>query len=215
MCSSDLPGEPALPPAVPAEAENASPPTRRPYFLFVGRLVTIKGLHSILDAVRRYADADLVVVGGGDQDAALRRQAADIPAVRFLGVQPPERLAGLYRGAIALIMPSICDEVFGLVLIEAMAQGTPVIARDLAGMAEVVRDSGGGLLFEDDASLMHAMRQLQHDTALRRRLAEAGRQAVAGRYSEAAHLEAYLALVARVREERQRAEPRRAAGEPR
>ena len=192
-------------PAAPATPARAGRPGR-PYFLFVGRLVRIKGLHTILDTVTRYGEADLLIAGGGDEEAALRRQAAAMPNVHFLGVQSGAQLSGLYRDAIALIMPSVCDEVFGLVLIEAMAQGTPVIARNLAGMAEVVRDSGGGLLFDDDESLVAAMRRLQHDTRVRAQLATAGQEAVASRYSEAVHLDAYLDLIARVGDERQRAE---------
>lgn len=178
-----------------AAAPGAGIRNSRPYFLFVGRLVTIKGLQTILDAFRVYGHADLLVAGTGEQEAELRQQAADIPAVRFLGRQSSDELRTLYREAIGLIMPSICDEVFGLVLIEAMAHGTPVIARNLAGMAEVVHDSQAGLLFDDQAGLIAAMRQLQHDPNARASLASRGLAAVSTRYSEATHLRQYLTIV--------------------
>ena len=200
----DLPFEvlPSFVPSTATEVGAMPAPPRRPYFLFVGRLVGIKGLQTIIDAFSRYADADLLVAGTGEQEAGLRQQAAGVPSVRFLGAQSAETLRALYRDAIALIMPSICDEVFGLVLIEAMAQGTPVIARQLAGMAEVVRDSGAGLLFDDQAGLIAAMRQLQDDSALRARLSANGRQAVTTRYSEDVHIAGYLALIERVQRQR-------------
>lgn len=201
----DLPFE-VLPSFVPLEDLHTSigtsdvAPHARPYFLFVGRLVGIKGLHTILDTFRHYGDADLLVAGTGESEAALRRQAADTDAIRFLGPQPLDRLRALYRHAIALIMPSICDEVFGLVLIEALAQGTPVIARRLAGMAEVVEDSGGGLLFDGEVDLVDAMRQIQHNPPLRAQLAARGREACARLYSEDTHITRYLALVDEVRQ---------------
>ena len=112
------------------------PPHPRPYFLFVGRLVPTKGLQTLLARFRKPGAADLLVAGEGDHEPALRAAAAGMPNVRFLGVQPYERLRALYRHAIALVVPSVCYEVFPMVILEAFAEGTPVVARDLAGMAE-------------------------------------------------------------------------------
>lgn len=196
---------PSFVPHVDAERDaiaETRPPHPRPYFLFVGRLVSIKGLHTILDTFRHYRDADLLVAGTGDQETALRQQAASAPSIHFLGQQSAKALDTLYRHAIGLVMPSICDEVFGLVLIEALAHGTPVIARRLAGMAEVVHDSEGGLLFDDEAGLVEALRRVQHEPKLRDRLSASGRDAVTRIYSEDAHLASYLALVERLQRQR-------------
>ena len=116
----------------------------RPYFLYVGRLEKIKGVDTLLADFRGYEHADLLIAGTGTQDAELRRQAHDMPYVRFLGSLPPERLSDLYRDAIALLVPSAGYEVLGLVILEAYLQRTPVIARDMGAFTEVVEQSKGG-----------------------------------------------------------------------
>jgi glycosyltransferase involved in cell wall biosynthesis len=167
----------------------------RPYFLYVGRLVKLKGVDTLIRAFRRYPDADLVIVGDGDEREALQRLAGGMPNVVFAGAKDQAQLAALYRDAIALVMPSTGYEVFGIVLIEAFAQKTPVIARRLGGMPEAVEDSGGGLLFSTEDELIDAMRRLQESPALRRDLGERGHRGYLTHWSEAPHLERYLAIV--------------------
>src|SRR5262249_39736125 len=97
---------------VPAPPPQDDPsPHARPYFLFVGRLVKVKGLQTLLSVVRSYTEADFLVAGEGDYAATLQDAARDLPNIRFLGVQSYARLRALYRHAIALIVPSICYEV--------------------------------------------------------------------------------------------------------
>ncbi|NJK43419.1 MAG: glycosyltransferase family 4 protein, partial [Pleurocapsa sp. SU_196_0] len=81
--------------------------------------------------VRRDGDTDLVIVGDGDYAETLRAQAADMPRVRFIGRVPNEQLSSWYRHAISLLVPSLCFETFGIILLEAFLQSTPVIARRL------------------------------------------------------------------------------------
>lgn len=171
------------------------PPHSRPYFLFVGRLVRNKGLHTILGAFRRAAAADLLVAGEGDQERELRAAAADLPQVCFLGAQPYQRLRQLYRHAIALVVPSISYEVCPIVILEAFAEGTPVIARNLGGSAELVTETGGGLLFQDESSLRAAVDRLQHDPALRQALGANGRRAYLERWSVEPHMRQYFDLI--------------------
>lgn len=191
----DLPMS-VLPYFVPAAPQSdLAAPHPRPYFLFVGRLVALKGVESLLNVFRRYTDADLLIVGEGEEGSRLRAAAADLPHVRFLGGRGQRELAALYRDAIALVMPSIGYEVFGIVLIEAFAARTPVIVRDRGGMPEAVEDSGGGFVFGDDEQLCAAMRALQASPELRRTLGDNGYRAYRSKWSEAPHLDAYLAIV--------------------
>jgi len=190
-----------LPDAAPALAGDA-PPHPRPYFLFAGRLERIKGLHTILASFRRPGSADLVVAGEGSQAAALRAGAADMPNVTFLGAQPFARLRSLYRHAIALVVPSVCYEVFPMVILEAFAESTPVVARDHSGMAEAVTDSGAGLLFRDEADLRSALDRLSADFGLRRALGDAGRRTFLERWTADAHVRQYLGIVEACREAR-------------
>lgn len=192
-----------LPDAPPAGPDDA-PPDPRPYFLFVGRLERIKGLHTILSSFRRPGSPDLVVAGEGSEGQNLRAAAADMPNVTFLGAQSFSRLRSLYRHAIALVVPSVCFEVFPMVILEAFAESTPVVARDLAGMAEAVNDSGGGLLFRDDAGLQAALQRLQAEQGLRRALGDAGRRTFLERWTADTHIRSYLEILESCREARAR-----------
>ncbi len=170
-------------------------PHPRPYFLFVGRLVKIKGLQTLLPVFKRYPQADLLVAGDGTDGPMLRALAGDAPNIKFLGPVPHAQLRTLYRHAVALIMPSICYEVFGIVLIEAFQVKTPVIVRDLGGMPEAVADSNGGLLFRTDEELVQAMSRLQNDAAYRRTLGENGYAAYVDRWSEEPHMRGYFQII--------------------
>jgi glycosyltransferase involved in cell wall biosynthesis len=201
-----------LPDRSPHRSGDPSPHPR-PYFLFVGRLERIKGVDTILPQFRRADAADLVVAGEGSELPALRAAAAGMPNVTFLGAQPYERLRSLYRHAIALIVPSVCYEVFPMVILEALAEATPVIARNLAGAAEAVSDSHGGLLFDDDAGLRAAMDRMRADSELRQALGTSGHRVFLDRWTSDAHLRGYLAVVEECREARLAAPAARISGE--
>lgn len=172
-------------------------PQERPYFLFVGRLEKIKGLDDVIPVFRDYPGADLLIAGDGEYAAHLRALGAGLENVKFLGRVPLEELRRYYEHAIALIVPSVCFETFGIILIEAFRQRTPVIARRLGPFPEIVETSGGGELFETTGELVAAMRRLAGDPAHRQRLADAGFAAFQERWSESAVVPRYLEIVAR------------------
>lgn len=163
----------------------------RPYFLFVGRLEKIKGLQDVFPAMDRYPDADLLILGDGDYGPELRRLAAGNPRIQFLGRMSPDELNAYYRGALALIVPSVCYETFGIILIESFRLGTPVIARRLGPFPEIVEAAGGGVLFSDEDGLLEAMRLMQSDPRARARMAAGARRAFEERWREDRVLEAY------------------------
>ena len=169
----------------------------RPYFLFVGRLEKIKGLQDVFPAFDKYPDADLLILGDGDYAGELRKLAATNPRIIFLGRKSPDELAAYYRGAQGLIVPSVCYETFGIILIEAFRLGTPVIARDLGPFPEIMHRSNGGVLFADEPGLIAAMQALQSNPAHRARLAANARQAFETHWHEAPVLAAYGATLAR------------------
>jgi glycosyltransferase involved in cell wall biosynthesis len=170
----------------------------RPYFLFVGRLEKIKGLDGVIPLFAKDLGADLVIAGDGEHAGVLRALGAQIPAVRFLGRVDQEALRRLYRDALALIVPSVCFETFGIILIEAFRQGAPVIARRLGPFPEIVEKSRAGELFSSDDELLSAMARLRDDPTHRARLAAAGRAAYLEHWSESAVLPHYLELVRRI-----------------
>jgi glycosyltransferase involved in cell wall biosynthesis len=179
---------------------GAAPRPGRPYFLFVGRLERMKGAHTLIERFRTYTNADLVIAGDGEQRDELRRQAAGLDHVHLLGRVDPSALPALYAGAIALIVPSIGFETFGIVTLEAFAQRTPAIVRDLGGLPEAVLDSGGGYVYGTDAELTEAMECLRLDPALRAELGKRGHDAWRERWSAEPHIAGYFDAIEEARE---------------
>jgi len=175
-------------------------PHQRPYFLFVGRLEKIKGLDDVIPLFRRYPDADLLIAGDGEYGNTLRELGREVPNVRFLGRVTPDELRRYYQHAVALIVPSVCFETFGIILIESFKQSTPVIARRIGPFPEIVEQSGGGELFSTADELLAAMARLQQDSGYRKAKAEAGYRAYVEKYSESAVVPQYLEIVRRAAE---------------
>ncbi len=178
-------------------SQQGESPHGRPYFLFVGRLEKIKGLEDVIPLFEHYEEADLVIAGDGEYADTLRAAAGDNPRVKFLGRLNMEELERYYRHALALVVPSVCFETFGIIIIEAFKYGTPVIARRLGPFPEILQRSGGGLLFDDAESLMAAMRAVQNDPAKRDALGSAGYEAFLEHWVESAAVPRYLDIVRR------------------
>lgn len=188
-------------PDLDSGAEAAQPhgePTDRPYFLFVGRLEKIKGVEDLFPHFGNAAGAELWIVGTGEHEVALRRAAQGLARVRFLGRRTPEELRSLYRGALAVVVPSVCYETFGIILLEAFREEVPVIARALGPLTEIVQQSGGGLLFSTPEELRAALQRLAGDAALRARLGASGHEALCARWTERVVLRQYFDIIRRV-----------------
>ena len=166
-----------------------------PYFLFVGRLEKIKGLQTLIPVFRRYRHAQLWVAGTGEYEGALRAMAAGSPNIKFLGRQSGEQLRVLYEQAVATIVPSIWYEVFGIIILESFARKTPVIVSNMGGMPMVVRDSGGGVVFNTEAELIGAMDRLLKEPGLREQMGACGHRALREKWSADAHIPRYLGLI--------------------
>jgi len=154
----------------------------------------------LLEAFRSYREADLLIVGDGNYRAELERQAAGLAHVRFLGRVQPAELPALYAGAVALLVPSIGYEVFGIVILEGFAQRTPAIVHDLGALPEIVEEAGGGLVYRTPAELVEALESLRTDPRRRQELGDAGHDALGRLWSETAHLESYFALIEEARQ---------------
>jgi glycosyltransferase involved in cell wall biosynthesis len=170
----------------------------RPYFLFVGRLESLKGLDDVIDAFDAFDGADLVIAGEGSERAALVARAAGSRRVRFVGFQSGDALAELYSGAQAVIASSRGYETFGLSVIEAYCRGVPVIARRRGTYLELVEDSGAGETFADAAELQDVVRRFVADPERRAAMGRAAYTRFRSFYSEEAVVPQYLALVHRL-----------------
>lgn len=178
-------------------APAGPPPHGRPYLLFIGRLTRIKGLHDVIPAFLENPPADLLIAGEGEEGPELRRQAAGSPHILFVGRVPAERMSDYYRHALALIVPSAGYETFGFVLIEAFREGTPVIARSIGPFPEMVRRSGGGVLFGSREELVAAINRISADVAWREQLGRNAYAAYLKYWTEDAVVPQYLDVVRR------------------
>jgi D-inositol-3-phosphate glycosyltransferase len=171
-----------------AAARDALGLDARPRLLYVGRLAPIKGLETLLDGMARLraagSRAQLCIVGG-DTDEPLDGHEGELRArlsrldlrdtVTFVGAQPQERLRAWYVAADATVLPSYYES-FGMVALEAMACGSPVVASRVGGLQTTVRDRVTGLLVPDHdaAALAETLARVLDDADLRWRLGREG-----------------------------------------
>ena len=174
--------------AMAARAALGLPPG--PLLLYVGRIAPIKGLETLLDAVGCLRGAGmparLAVVGGetdeptDGHEADVRRRASALglgDAVTFVGAQPQQRLRDWYVAADVTVLPSYYES-FGMVALEAMACGSPVVASRVGGLQTTVRDGVTGLFVAegDPCALAATITRVLGDDALRWRLGREGQR---------------------------------------
>ncbi|TMK64191.1 MAG: glycosyltransferase [Actinobacteria bacterium] len=155
--------------------------------LYVGRIDERKGVHTAVVALAHLPDAArLTVIGGWDEAEERRlRETAErvgvLDRVRFMGQLQPDEVRAAYADADAVVFPVIWEEPWGLVPLEAMGRGRPVVATGRGGSGEYLRDGENALLFEagDERALAQAVKRLAGDPPLRRRLREAGLETAA------------------------------------
>ena len=171
---------------------------------YVGRVVPDKGLGTLVDAVGRLPDTTLTVTGPGDPAylAELRERAQRCGAggrVAFEAAVERPRLAECYGAADAVVFPVEWDEPFGLVPLEAMAVGRPVVATGTGGSGEYLRDGTNALLFAagDAAALAGAVSRLAGDPDLRAQLREGGRR-TASRFTASVYDQAVAQALERI-----------------
>jgi phosphatidylinositol alpha-mannosyltransferase len=151
--------------------------------LFVGRLDPRKGVPVLLDALPRLRqhvpEARLVIVGDSFLRPWFARAAMgkEKEHVRFVGAVSPSALPAYYAAAHVVVSPALRNESFGIVLLEAMASGKPIVASDIPGYRAVIDDGQDGLLVPpgDAGALARCLAELLRDPARRLRLAAQGR----------------------------------------
>jgi glycosyltransferase involved in cell wall biosynthesis len=179
----------------PAAGQESAPAGQDFDILFVGRLVERKGVQYLLEAIRLLDDLPvrLRVVGDGPMRGALFRRAQELgisDRVEFAGLVSNVELADRFRHCDVFVLPAVVDrkgdvEGLGVVLIEALSYGKPVIASAAGGIVDVVRDGETGLLVPpgDAEALAAALRQVADSPDAARTLGEAGRLHVEREFS--------------------------------
>ena len=191
-------------PTPPKDVDGAEI-SQRPYFLFVGRLEKIKGLQNLIPIFKANQNYDLLIAGDGEYKAELLKLADNFPNIKFLGKLEQEQLRNFYRQAVAVIVPSICYETFGIIIIEAFAMKTPVIVNDLGALPEPIEDSGGGLIYNNENELLDAMKKIAENSELRDEMGNKGYAAFLKYWNEDAHLKQYFDLIEMIQNKSEKA----------
>lgn len=179
------------------------PDTETPLILAVGRLVARKGYRTLLkampDVLKSFPKAHLVIVGRGHMKRTLERQAKRLGVSESVTIEPGlpfDELAQLFRSADLVAYPSYYEGQ-GLIPLEAMASGTPVVTVDDGPLPEMVDDSVGGLFDIDQAgTLSKAIESLLQDHNGRQTMAKNGRKRVLDEYTYALNAERYAEFYA-------------------
>ena len=178
-------------PETKSEYPSGGPPT----VLFLGRLVKIKGVHHLLDAFRSVnQNVRLKIIGAGPASENLKQLADRYglqSRVSFHGWITHDRLEDIFRQSHVVVVPSIWPEPFGIVGLEAMSYGKPVVASDVGGVSEWCRNGETGFLTSagDPAMLAEKINYLIDNPSVAKRLGETGREQVNKNFTSKIHLQ--------------------------
>jgi len=118
-----------------------------PFILFAGRLESYKGVHVLIEALKYLPEhTHIKIVGMGPDEARLKAMAGKDKRVEFFGFVPGKKLWKMMGKAAVVAVPSIWNEPYGLVALEAMCQGTPIIVAKSGGLPEIIGDSEAGIV---------------------------------------------------------------------
>jgi glycosyltransferase involved in cell wall biosynthesis len=186
-----------------ADAPEAPSANGRSLILFVGMLVYLKGIHRLIEAMalvaQEHPDAHLVIIGEGNYRRELERLVARLGLsgrVSFVGEIEQSGVARYLQECRLLVLPSL-SEGLGLVLLEAMACGKPVIGTNVGGIPSIVQDGVNGFLVPPDNVELLAERisHLLADGDLACRLGRQGREFVAHTFSTDRYVAAYTEIL--------------------
>jgi glycosyltransferase involved in cell wall biosynthesis len=202
-----LPRTTRIPHGLPLAA-NSQPSedlVKPPTFIFLGRLVGTKGVEILIGAAHKLKQQGCIfrvkIIGDGP-DREILQQKANIGGlsgcIEFLGYLPDGQVEQALAGAVAVVMPSLAGEVFGLVAAENMLRGRLVIASDIGALREIVGEAG--LLFPpgDEIALMHCMRQVLEDASRAAALRQKALERATVLFDEGVMVRQHLSLYARL-----------------
>jgi glycosyltransferase involved in cell wall biosynthesis len=170
-------------------AETAARLSSGEYVGFAGRVSPEKGVDIFLAAAARMPNIPFKVAGDGPVISEMRARAPG--NVEFLGRLGVDDLLAFYRQSRMLVAPSLWFEPFGMVVVDAMALGVPVVASRIGGLPYLVEDGVNGSMFDpgDPEDLVQKVRRLWEDPELCNRMGLAGQRKVAQQYSQRVYYE--------------------------
>lgn len=184
-----------------------------PEILFVGRIFVEKGVEYLLRACAQIpAPWALKIVGEGWDLERVKKISCELgiaSKVEFLGWQPREKLGEYYAHCRLLVIPSVWPEPFGMIGLEALSFGKPVVAFNVGGIPDWLKDQEAGFLVKraDIDELALKIKLLLKDKALAERLGAAGRKLVLKKFNLERHLDQLLAVYKEVAEGRGSSHP--------
>jgi glycosyltransferase involved in cell wall biosynthesis len=191
-----------LPPCVNLPGQAITPVPDTPNLLFVGQLIKGKGVQLLLDALTHVRSPfTLRIAGDGNARAGLEEKCRALglgDRVEFLGWVPRDQLETLYRDARALVVPSFWAEPFGMIGLEAMHHGRPVVGFAAGGIPDWLLDGENGILVpeRDVTALAEGLDRLLGDHGLAQRLGAKGHELLAERFSFTGYVQALELVLA-------------------
>lgn len=171
---------------------NAQPGDKLRQVIFAGRLTSEKGVNDLIEAwkLASLANARLLIVGTGPQEAELLAAASSDNTIQFMGHCDHDKLMGMVASSQVSVIPSIWNDPFPRTAVEAFSVGTPVIAAARGGLIEIVEGSGGGATYAagDVHALANLLTRSLDDREWWSDAASAAAAAFASKYSAAAIL---------------------------
>lgn len=156
----------------------------KPVVLFTGRLFATKGVEYLIKAAPKI-NAEIVIVGDGPEREKLEKLSKPNPRVHFTGYIDSKLIAEFYRRADVMVVPSVWDEPLGLISLEAMSSGTPVVASKKGGIGAAVKHGHNGFLVRarSATAIADATNRLLNDHELYARMAKNAREMIEQKFS--------------------------------
>ena len=182
------------------EPEASGHGSKEPLVLALGRIVPEKGMHYLIKAFSRLRPpSKLTIVGDGPALPSLKNLAENLgisSRLLYSGWLSHDKLDALYRRSSMVVVPSVWPEPFGIVGIEAMAYGKPVIAFDVGGISEWLEDGKTGFIIKlrDEAALAEKLNLLLQNPNLALRMGTQARESVEKRFVPDIHVERLLSI---------------------
>ena len=164
------------------------------YFLFVGRLSEEKGVLNLLKTWDAISDFKLVIIGDGPLKSEV--ESCQNESIVYLGKKKHDEVLEYIKDAKALIFPSEWYETFGMVLIEALSIGTPVIVANIGSQKEIIRNNYTGLHYKagDSESLKRAVYHLYSDDTMRHEMSENAKKEYSEKYTVGVNVKTLMSI---------------------